>query len=133
MLGLEALQRGSGDSSAYRRPQALLAEGKALAPYVTAMMDVSDGLLLDAARMARASGITFAIKATAVPISAPEDRRADALRWGEDYQLLFTLPPGATPPIAAHRVGKAEPAGTAPIVLDGQPLTEQDGLGYQHS
>lgn len=132
MLGLEALQRGSGDSSAYRRPQALLAEGRALAPHVTAMMDVSDGLLLDAARMARASGITFAVESAAVPISTPEERRADALRWGEDYQLLFTMPLEATPPVAAHCVGKAKPAGEAPIVLDGQSLTEQDDLGYQH-
>ena len=84
MLGLEALRSGSGDSTAYRRPQGLIAEGKALAPHVTAMMDVSDGLLLDAARMARASGLTFAIEAAAVPIAAPEDRRAEALRWGED-------------------------------------------------
>jgi thiamine-monophosphate kinase len=70
----------------HRRPCALLAEGQALAPYVTAMMDVSDGLLLDAARMARASGVTLAIDRTAVPIAAPEDRRDDALRWGDDYQ-----------------------------------------------
>ena len=40
MLGLEALRTGTGDTRAYRRPQALLAEGQALAPHVTAMMDV---------------------------------------------------------------------------------------------
>lgn len=132
MLGLDALRSGSGDSTAYRRPHALLAEGKALAPQVTAMMDVSDGLLLDAARMARASGVTFAINGADVPIATPEDRRAEALRWGEDYQLLFTLPLGATPPIPAHRVGQAETAGNAPVILDGHALTEEDGLGYQH-
>ncbi|MET0588406.1 MAG: thiamine-phosphate kinase [Novosphingobium sp.] len=132
MLGLEALHSGSGDSTAYRRPQALLAEGKALAPHVTAMMDVSDGLLLDAARMARASEVTFVIDGAAVPIAPPEDRRGEALRWGEDYQLLFTLPSGATPPVPAHRVGTAEPAGNAPVILDGHALTEEDGLGYQH-
>lgn len=132
MLGLEALRAGSGDSTAYRRPQALLAEGSALAPHVTAMMDVSDGLLLDAARMARASGVTFAIDSAAVPIATPEERRAEALRWGEDYQLLFTLPPNATPPVPAHCIGMAEPAGTAPVILDGQPLAETDGLGYEH-
>jgi thiamine-monophosphate kinase len=132
MLGLEALRSGSGDSSAYRRPLALVEEGKALAPHVTAMMDLSDGLLLDAARMARASGLTFAIDGRAVPIAAPEDRRAEALRWGEDYQLLFTLPAGATPPVPAHRVGRAETARNAPVFLDGHPLTETDGLGYEH-
>ncbi len=98
MLGLEALRKGEGDSLAYRRPRALLAEGQALAPHVTAMMDISDGLLLDAARMARASGVTIAIDSQAVPIAVPENRRAEALRWGEDYQLLFTAPADARLP-----------------------------------
>ncbi len=132
MLGLEALRSGSGDSLAYRRPQALLAEGRALAPHVSAMMDVSDGLLLDAARLAQASNVTFAIDASAVPLATPEARRAEALRWGEDYQLLFTAPPGFAPPVAAHRIGEALPIGEAPLLLDGEPLSEADGLGYQH-
>ncbi len=132
MLGLEALRSGSGDSFAYRRPQALLAEGQALAPHVTAMMDISDGLLLDAARIARASGVTLAIDSQAVPIATSEARRAEALRWGEDYQLLFTAPPGFQPPVAASRIGQALQAGEAPIVLDGMALNEADGLGYQH-
>lgn len=132
MLGLEALRSGSSDSAAYRRPQALLAEGQALAPHVSAMMDVSDGLLLDAARMARASGVTFAIDSAAVPIATPEDRRAEALRWGEDYQLLFTASPDVTPPVPAHRIGMAMPAHEAPVALDDTPLTQHDNLGYQH-
>lgn len=132
MLGLEALRSGTGDSSAYRRPSALLAEGQALAPHVTAMMDISDGLLLDASRMARASRVTLAIDSKAVPIASSEDRRAEALRWGEDYQLLFTAPPAFQPPVPASRIGVAQAAGGAPIMLDGKPLTEADGLGYQH-
>ena len=49
MLGFEALRVGTGaDHAAYTRPHARLAEGRILAPLVTAMMDVSDGLLLDA-------------------------------------------------------------------------------------
>lgn len=132
MLGLEALRSGSGDSSAYRRPQALLTEGRALAPHVTAMMDVSDGLLLDAARIARASGATIAIDRAAVPIATPETRRDEALRWGDDYQLLFTAPPSARLPVTAHRIGEVRNGGNAPILLDGTPLTEADGLGYEH-
>ena len=134
MLGFEALRDKTGaDSLAFRRPRALLAEGRALAPVVTAMMDVSDGLLLDASRMAHASGISFAIDSAAVPIAAPEARRAEALRWGEDYQLLFTLPDGTEPPITAHRIATAIPSAEAPIVLDGRALTETTGLGYEHS
>lgn len=133
MLGFEALRDGSGaDSTAFRRPSALLAEGWALAPLVTAMMDVSDGLLLDASRMASASGVSFAIDGAAVPIATPETRRAEALRWGEDYQLLFTLPAGAEPPVRAFEIGKASAADEAPIMLDGMALPKTDGLGYEH-
>ncbi len=133
MIGFEALRdNADADSMAFRRPLALLAEGWALAPLVTAMMDISDGLLLDASRMARASGVTFAIDSAAVPIAAPEARRAEALRWGEDYQLLFTLPDGVEPPARAFRSGTSTAGGVAPVVLDGLPLTEATGLGYEH-
>jgi thiamine-monophosphate kinase len=132
MLGLEALRRGSGDSLAYRRPVALLAAGQALAPLVTAMMDVSDGLLLDAARLARASGVTLAIDCATVPIATPEDRRNEAMRWGDDYQLLFTAPAAARLPIAAYRIGEVLQATEAPIMLDGAALNEADNLGYEH-
>lgn len=134
MLGFEAVRDNSeADSTAFRRPLALLAEGRALAPVVTAMMDLSDGLLLDTSRMARASGLTFAIDSTAVPIAVPERRRAEALRWGEDYQLLFTLPPSLEPPVKAFCIGKAVMPAGAPVVLDGIPLTEAEGLGFEHS
>jgi thiamine-monophosphate kinase len=132
MMGLEALRSGHGDSLAYRRPTALLAEGQALAQHVTAMMDVSDGLLLDAARMARASGVTLAIDGASVPIATPEDRRPEALRWGDDYQLLFTAPAGLALPVEAFAIGEVTAAGDAPLALDGHPLTEKDGLGYEH-
>jgi thiamine-monophosphate kinase len=132
MLGLEALRSGQGDSTAYRRPVALLAEGQALAPYVSAMMDVSDGLLLDAARMARASGVGLAIDSVAVPIATPENRRGEALRWGDDYQLLFTAPSSASLPVPAVAIGEVVTRGSAPLLLDGRPLTEEAGLGFQH-
>ncbi len=130
MLGLEALKAGSGDSLAYRRPRALLADGQALAPLVSAMMDVSDGLLLDATRLAKASGVTLAIDRAAVPIATAEARRDEALRWGDDYQLLFTVPPATALPVAATLIGTVLAAGEAPLLLDG---TAPDGaLGYEH-
>jgi len=133
MLGCEALRSSSGgDSLAYRRPRALLAEGQALAPVVSAIMDVSDGVLLDASRMARASGVTLAIDSHAVPLATPEERREEALRWGEDYQLLFTASPDAALPIPAHAIGEVLSAGAAPLLLDGKPLGDNEGLGYQH-
>lgn len=133
LTGFEALRdRTGGDSTAYRRPVPLLAEGRALAPIASAMMDVSDGLLLDAQRMARASKATMAIDTAAVPIALPEPRRAEALRWGDDYALLFTAPVGLVLPVQATRIGTVEPAGAHPLLLDGQPPSPDHPLGYQH-
>lgn len=131
MIGLEDMRRG-GDPGVYARPMARLAEGEALAPYVTAMMDISDGLLLDATRLARASGTTLAIDSASVPIAASEDRRRDALRWGDDYELLFTIPADIVPPVPAHHIGTVMPSAGAPLLLDGKKLTEADRLGYEH-
>ena len=134
LLGFEALRDGTGaESAAYRRPLPLLAEGRSLAPLVTAMMDVSDGLLLDSWRLAQASGVSIAIDTAAVPIATPESRRLEALSWGEDYQLLFTLPPGVAPPVPATQVGQVEPLGFVPLFVDGQPIANAAGLGWQHN
>ena len=130
MLAFEALKIGSGDSLAYRRPAALLAQGRTLAPLVSAMMDVSDGLLLDARRMAEASDMTIDIDRMAVPIATPEARRDEALRWGDDYQLLVALPADITPPVPAHCIGRVLPRGTAPLLLDG--IAPVGTLGYEH-
>lgn len=132
MVGLEALRAGRSDeeSLAYRRPLACLAQGQALAPFVSAMMDVSDGLLLDASRMARASGVTISLDASAIPLACPEDRRGEALRWGDDYQLLLTAPADLPLPIPLHRIGVVCEKEEAPVLIDGAPPMGQ--LGYQH-
>lgn len=128
MLGFE----GTPDHlDAFNRPTPRLSEGRALAPIVTAMMDVSDGLLLDTFRMAQASGVSLALESMAVPV-AENARRDDALRWGDDYELLFTLPAGVQPPIDAAKIGKVEPLGFAPLILDSHPLVNSDGLGFEH-
>lgn len=132
MLGLEASRPGvGGDSTAYRRPVPRIAEGIALAPIVTAMMDISDGLLLDAWRMARASGATIAIESASVPVADPA-RRHECLCWGDDYELLFTVPTGTHLPVMAHRVGAVARPGKVSLVLDGEPQTDETRLGYLH-
>ncbi|WP_295526250.1 thiamine-phosphate kinase [Novosphingobium sp. Chol11] len=134
MLGFEALRDGAGaDTAAFRRPVPRLAEGRALAPLVTAIMDVSDGLLLDASRMALASGVTIALDADAIPLAPalPPERCRDAFRWGDDYELLFTLPLAIAPPAPAFRIGTVIARGADPVLLDGcAPLGQ---LGYEHT
>ena len=138
MLGFDAVRCGLDDPAnrqAFCRPVPLLAEGRALAPLVTAMMDVSDGLLLDASRLAAVSGVTLALDRAAIPLAegvVQAGRADEALRWGDDYQLLFTLPPGTKPPIPASEIGEVREAGTDPLLLDGLPPDPAQPLGYLH-
>lgn len=123
---------GDGDAAAYLRPHPRIADGIALAGHVHAMMDVSDGLLLDARRMAEASHCTVDITLDAIPF-APRIADADRFRaasWGDDYQLLFAMPAGARPPASATCIGRFGPAGAAPLLLDGNVPTRP--LGYEH-
>lgn len=132
----------------FLRPEPLLAQGQALAPQVSAMMDVSDGLLLDAMRMAEASDVTLALSYETMPFS-PQflasldgnqlDVKTDfrmtkeaAMRWGDDYALLFTAPPSVQPPVEAVRIGTVERAGKHRVTVDGNPPADDEPLGYQH-
>ncbi len=135
LAGFEALDGGDRDAALpYLRPMALLAKGQALAPVVTAMMDVSDGLLLDAWRMAKASGVTFEIDPALVPIALPEARRAEALRWGDDYQLLFTVPEGTALPVPATRIGSVGRSRKgAQLKIEGELIRHPEHLGYSHA
>ncbi|QDH35447.1 thiamine-phosphate kinase [Porphyrobacter sp. YT40] len=128
MLGFEG---DPAHRAAFDRPVPRLAEGRALAPLVSAMMDVSDGLLLDAFRMAEASGVTLALDPAAIPVADPS-RMEDCIRWGDDYELLFTARPSATLPVAAHRIGTVSPHGLAPLTLGETALTDPASLGYRH-
>ncbi len=132
MLGIDEDERNTESEAdlAYRRPRPLLAEGRALAPLVSAMMDVSDGLLLDCQRMARASGTSFHLDSRSFPVADPA--RADACaRWGDDYQLLFTAPPATAIPVTATRIGLVKGRNDAPLWIDGK-RPEDERLGYQH-
>jgi thiamine-monophosphate kinase len=98
---------------------------------ISAMMDVSDGLLIDCWRMAQASRVTFALDGEAIPVADPA-RRDACIRWGDDYELLFTAPPAAVLPVEAHAIGRVIQPGASPLQLDGAILTDPAGLGYQH-
>jgi thiamine-monophosphate kinase len=87
----------------------------------TAMMDISDGLVLDATRMARASGVTVVLD----PLY-PWD--GDALTGGEDHGLLATFPASATVPEGFVVVGVIEEAHGEPRVsLAGVELAGSQG------
>ncbi len=78
--------------AAWLRPDPPLAFALALAAggYASAGLDLSDGLALDAARLAEASGVALHLERDALPRAADDAEAVDATRGGEDYQLLFT-------------------------------------------
>ncbi|MDJ0977025.1 MAG: thiamine-phosphate kinase [Erythrobacter sp.] len=128
MLGFEGHPQ---HLDAFNRPQPRLGEGRSLAPLASAMMDISDGLLLDGWRMASASAVTFRLNPETIPV-ADTARMDECLRWGDDYELLFTADPNRDLPVPATRIGTVEPEANAPIFLGGTALTEPGSLGYRH-
>lgn len=134
--GLAIARGGAGPAELldrYRRPRPRLSEGLALAPHVHAMMDVSDGLLLDASRMAAASGIAVTIDLALVPLApACPGTPIEAATAGDDYELLFAAPADFAPPIPATRIGSFA-AGTGLTLTDGgTPAALPASLGYAH-
>jgi thiamine-monophosphate kinase len=102
----------------FRRPAPRVAFAQALADagLATAMMDLSDGLRADLARLCSASGCGATVDPAAIPGEGPLAWR---VAFGEDYELLFTaaadrrdevlsLSTMHATPIA--RVGRLEPA-----------------------
>ncbi|WP_298401773.1 thiamine-phosphate kinase [Sphingobium sp.] len=123
---------------AYRRPRPRIAEGALIAAVATAMMDLSDGLLIDAARMAQASGVAVTIDH--IPLSRALERargasvavQIAAARAGDDYELLFALPRGKTPPVRAIPVGHVAEGAGLTLMIDGAVMPLPDRLGWEH-
>ena len=135
--------------AAYRRPQPQLAFGRAVVPHVHAMMDVSDGLLIDARRMAEASGCRFTLSMEAVPLSAVLlavrseglDTRLAAATAGDDYQLLFAADSAAAPDIrdigkrlgvTVAPIGHAEAGEGIALTYRNEPVAVPKRLGFAH-
>lgn len=123
---------------AYRRPRPRLAEGALLAPHVSAMMDISDGLLIDAARMGAASGLAVVIDHIPLSPAMEKTRGASsavmiaAASAGDDYELLFAMPATMRPPIAAIPVGTLGEGSGLTLMIDGAVMPLPARLGWEH-
>ncbi len=94
-----------------RRPEPLLALGRALAPEVSAMIDISDGLGADLGHIGAASSVAIELEAGRIPVDPAARRVASeleldpealALGGGEDYELAVTVdPPRSAAAVAA--------------------------------
>jgi thiamine-monophosphate kinase len=130
----------------YRNPRPRLEAGERLAPIVTAMMDVSDGLLIDAARMAAASGCAARIDLDSVPLSEAflallGEARLDAATAGDDYELLFAADRAAAPNILAlaeeiglplSRIGRFSAGAGRSLSDRGEAVALPAKLGFEH-
>jgi thiamine-monophosphate kinase len=134
-LGGSALGLETRRGRAFRRhlsPEPRLALGRFLRELgATAAMDVSDGLSLDLRRLALASKVSAEIEAP--PVFAGASLK-QALHGGEDYELLFTVPPGAGVPqrfkgVELTCIGRFRRGPAGHVFLDGRPLP---ALGYDH-
>jgi thiamine-monophosphate kinase len=119
----------------YRNPRPRLEAGQRLAPLVGAMMDVSDGLLIDASRLAEASGVAAEIDLAWLPLSEAflaiqgdsREARLAAATAGDDYELLFAAAPQRTAEILALQDELGLPLSRIGALAEGSGLRLADG------
>jgi thiamine-monophosphate kinase len=128
-------------------PSPRLALGDCLRGYATACIDVSDGLLGDAGKLARASGCAIEVAFADVPVSeelvsAVGEQRARelALTGGDDYELCFTVPPSEVARLRHNMppqrwnyccIGTLK-EGSSAVVTDKGNVIEFSHSGYDH-
>jgi thiamine-monophosphate kinase len=117
-----------------------VAAGRALAGHASAMMDSSDGLARSLHQLAAASGCGFDVEYDAVPVDPSvdavaeddSDRRELALQFGEDFELVCTVPESELDTVLSAgstdvtRIGTVTETG---VEMDGRPLADR---GFTH-
>ncbi|HVJ04637.1 MAG TPA: thiamine-phosphate kinase [Candidatus Saccharimonadales bacterium] len=112
-------------------PQAQLAVARFLGDkqIPSAMIDISDGLSLDLARLCRASGVGAILQENAIPIASLNRHEVElrhALHGGDEYQLLFTVSPGRRLPSEYKDV----PLSLIGYITEGNEISIEHENGY---
>lgn len=129
------------------RPQLELGAALAAGRLASAALDVSDGLARDLYRLCRASDVGATVDASLLPVDSalPElpaildlDPLATALYGGEDFGLLFAVPPrklaaveALTGRFALRRIGTIDDGAGVRLVRDGKRVPLPDA-GFDH-
>ena len=142
----------AGETAAYLRerflyPAPRVALGERLRRYATACIDVSDGLLADATKLARASGCGVEIEYEKLPLSealvralGADRARELALGGGDDYELCFSVRPAQVGRLLAElpperwgyaRIGSLRESAGADVLRDGAVMSFSHS-GYDH-
>lgn len=106
------------------RPPVRTQEGIRLGAVATAMLDISDGIAVDAAHIARRSGCRLVIDLDAVPRAG----ELDDLGFGEDFELLAAVPTN-TLSLGFPVIGHCEAGEGVVLLHEGQPY---ELPGYEH-
>jgi thiamine-monophosphate kinase len=121
-------------------------DGRALAPFATAMMDSSDGLARSVHQLAEASECGFELEGESIPVAESvravaddaDEERDLSLFFGEDFELVFTVPAdevgdarnaSPTPISVVGEVTSANEGSDSGVTIDGEPLPDR---GYTH-
>jgi thiamine-monophosphate kinase len=109
--------------------------------FTRAMIDVSDGLLIDAQRLASASGVGLVIDTDRIPLRKGASLKT-ALSEGEDYELIFAVPPSKSAMLQKNwpfknirltRIGSFISGGKGMIYdLEQRELTSAYKTGFDH-
>jgi thiamine-monophosphate kinase len=126
--GLRVLELGlSGHEELvrmHRRPPFRLDAGRRLAPVAHALMDISDGIGIDASRMATRSGCRLEIDVDRLPLAPGIDEVGPDPFWamGEDYELLAAVAPKDALELGFPVVGRCLEGEGATLLRQGRPV-----------
>ncbi len=121
-----------------------LEAARLIADHASAAMDVSDGLLGDAAQLAAASGVALEIDLGRVAYAggaADADEAVALASFGDDYQLLFAAPPDRAQAIsdlsaragfAVSEIGRITPGNGLSARYDGSPVNLPETIAFEH-
>jgi thiamine-monophosphate kinase len=133
--GLRALERGLDGFHelvrAHNRPPYRLDAGRELGPVAHAMVDLSDGIASDAARIAERSRVRLVIEVERLPLAPRIEEVGDEPFWtlGEDYELLAALAPEDAERLHYPVVGRVDAGEGVELRRNGEPL---DATGWDH-
>jgi thiamine-monophosphate kinase len=110
-------------SQRFVRPPLRLAEGRELAAHAHALIDISDGIAVDAAHVAARSGCRVVVELERVPLA--DGATVDDLGFGEDFDLLAAV----AEPTRFTAIGRCEEGEGVELMLNGEPYELN---GWEH-
>ncbi|MFO7925553.1 MAG: thiamine-phosphate kinase [Halobacteriota archaeon] len=117
-----------------------VATGRSIAPYASSMMDSSDGMARSLHQLAEASDCGMSVSYADVPVddaveavaADPSEERELAIHFGEDFELVCTVPEESLAEAADASPAALTPVGSVTdggVRMDGESLSDR---GFTH-